>query len=389
MPGFAAINTRNLSSVLLLLSFAVTALADDKLLREGTQFQLAGKTATVTKLRTLPHIESEYIRLFKFDSADNPKLKELRERFDLDSVIAPGKDEFEKQILLMDWVHNRFKKFGQPSTSTRGALDILSGIESGHTFFCTQYAQLFACTAASLGWVDRVLALRRHQDAGNSGSTEHSTTEIWSNQHGKWVMLDPTSNMYLEKNGVPLNAYEIRHEWFYNAGSDLVFVIGKQQQKYRKADLPIYLKHFAGFGDLTVEPQELDKYGFIGYIPNTDLMDSGFDYGQMFIVKDQLCDGTQWHKRKLPQSPATDPYFPIGQASVELRREKDSVTLQLKTFTPNFQRFEVKKDDQNWEPTGDTFTWTPKPGANRLQARAINRFNVAGPVSEVRLNLKD
>ena len=35
---------------------------------------------------------------------------------------------------------------------------------------------------------------------------EHSVTEIWSNQHRKWVMLDPTSNMYLEKDGVPLNA---------------------------------------------------------------------------------------------------------------------------------------------------------------------------------------
>lgn len=389
MPGSAAINARNSALLLLLLASAVVALAADKPLREGTQFQLAGKSATVTKVHTLPHIESEYTGLFKFDSADNPKLKELRQRYDLDAVVAPGKDEFEKQILLLDWVHNRFKKFGQPSTATRGALDILSGIEAGHTFFCTQYAQLLASTAASLGWVDRVLALRRHQDAGNTGSTEHSTTEIWSNQHRKWVMLDPTSNMFLERNGVPLNAYEIRHEWFYNAGRDLVFVIGKQQHKYRKADLPIYLKRFAGFGDLTIDPQELDKYGFIGYIPNTDLMDNGFDYGQMFIVKDQLCDGTQWHKRKLPKNPATDPYFPIGQASVELLPEKESITVQLKTFTPNFKHFEVKQNDRKWEPTGDTFTWILKPGSNRLQARTVNGFDVAGPVSDVRLDLKD
>ncbi len=46
----------------------------------------------------------------------------------------------------------------------------------------------------------------------------------------------------------------------------------------------------ACFSDLTVPADELCKYGFIGYIPNTDLMDSGPDYGRMFIVKDHLCE---------------------------------------------------------------------------------------------------
>ena len=27
------------------------------------------------------------------------------------------------------------------------------------------------------------------------------------------------------------------------------------------------------------------------FIPNTNLMDAGYDYGAMFIVKDALCDG--------------------------------------------------------------------------------------------------
>jgi hypothetical protein len=44
---------------------------------------------------------------------------------------------------------------------------------------------------------------------------------------------------------------------------------------------------------MTIDPDELDKYGFIGYITNTRLTDSGYDYGGMFIVKDELCDGTQ------------------------------------------------------------------------------------------------
>ena len=50
--------------------------------------------------------------------------------------------------------------------------------------------------------------------------------------------------MYLEKDGVPLSAYEIRQEWFYNNGRGLLFVVGKERKPFRKADLPIRLEYF-------------------------------------------------------------------------------------------------------------------------------------------------
>jgi len=348
------------------------------------EFTLGAKTVIVTQIDALPFVQSDYTKRFKFDSADNPKLKELREKYRLDEVIAPGRDEFAKQILLNDWVHHRFKKFGQPSTKARGALEVLDGIENDQTFFCAQYAETLVSCAASLGWVDRVLALRRHQGVNaRGGSTEHSTTEIWSNQHAKWIMLDPTSNMYLEADGKPLNAWEIRQEWFYRGGTNLIFVIAKDQTRYRKSDLPIFLERFKDFGDLTVEPDELDKYGFIGYIPNTNLMDAGDDYGAMFIVKDALCNGTKWHIRDLPKNPAVDPYFPINQASVDLKPNGEKLRVELKTFTPNFAHFEFQRDNEPWKKCGDSIDWKPHAGRNELRVRAINRFGIVGPVSVV------
>jgi hypothetical protein len=312
--------------------------AETTSLKRGNSIRLNGRTATLTKLDSLGFVESEFTRRFKFDSADNPKLKTLREKYYLDEVVAPGKDEFERQVLLMDWTHRQFKKFGQPSTNCHGALPILKAIDEGHTFYCSHYAEVLVSAAASLGWVDRPLALRRHQGVNKvGGSTEHSVTEIWSNQHRKWVMLDPTSNMYLEKDGVPLNALEIREEWFYHGGTNLAFVVGKERKRFRKPELPIFLGRFAGFGDLTVEPDELDKYGFIGYIPNTDLMDSGYDYAKMFITKDHLCDGTKWHVRTAPANAAVDPYFPIDQAALSIRSEDRKLVVTLRTLTPNFK----------------------------------------------------
>jgi hypothetical protein len=219
------------------------------------------------------------------------------------------------------------------------------------------------------------------------GSTEHSVTEIWSNQHRKWVMLDPTSNMYLEKDGLPLNAWEIREEWFYRDGSNLVFVMGSKRAKYKKSDLPIFLQRFAGFGDLAVHPDELDKYGFIGYIPNTDLMDSGEDYAKMFIVKDKLCEGTKWHVRTNPANPALDPYFPIGQAAFEIAAEDGKLIVTLRTLTPNFKNFEVQLDTGAWKESTDKFIWPIHPGANRLAARTRNQFGMPGPVSLAEIEL--
>ena len=352
---------------------------------------VGGRTVTLTKLECLPYVENEYSERFKYDSFSNPKLRELRERYKLDELVAgaEGMGEFDQQVLLMDWTHHQFKKFGRPSAPAEGALEVLRAIEDGHSFFCTQFGQVMVASAASLGWVDRALALRRHQGVNkNGGSTEHTTTEIWSNQFGKWVMLDPTSNMYLEKDGVPLNAWEIRQEWFYNGGKELVIVVGKERKRYRKADLPVWLAKFDGFGDLTIDPDELDKYGFIGYIPNTRLADAAFDYGGMFIVKDALCDGTQWHTRKLPENPATDPYFPLGQASISVSTRDGKLQVELKTLTPNFKRFEIRHDGGDWEPAAAEFDWEVHAGQNRLEARTVNAFGVTGTVSIAELVLK-
>ena len=364
-----------------MLAFILVALlAQD--IKEGAGFDLGGRRATVKKADVLPFVESDYTKRFKFDSFDNPKLKELREKYKLEAVVAAGKDEFDKQLLLLDWTHFQFKKFGRPSANPKGALEILKCVEEGHTFFCAHYADTLVSAAASLGWVDRALALRRHRDYPGAGSPEHSSTEIWSNQHRKWIMIDPTANLYVEKDGVPLNAFEIRTEWFSREGKDLVFSIGKERKKHRKADLPIFLGRFAGFGDLTVPANEMEKYGFTGYIPNTNLMDAGPDYGKMFIVKDSVCEA-KWHERVNPANPAVDCYFPIGQATVSLSAEKGSVKAAFRTMTPNFKEFRVRIDGGEWAASGDALAWKIRPGANRLEAKTVNRFGVEGPVSTV------
>ena len=353
-------------------------------LKQGDTVPLGPARYTVTKLHSLPYVESDYTRRFNFDSHDNPKLKTLRTRYRLDEVIAPGVDEFDQQVLLLDWVHHRLKKFGRPTSPARGALDVLAAGEAGHTFFCAHYADVLVSAAASLGWVNRALALRRPDHLG-TGSTEHSSTEIWSNQHRKWVLFDPTFAMYVEKDGVPLNAWELRHEWLRREGKDLTYVLGKQRKRYRTQDLPVPIAHHPGFGDLSLDASALNVYAFIGYIPNTNWLDAGPDYAKMFITQDDLCAGTKWHKRQVPAAPATDPYFPINQAALTLTPTADAIEVKVQTMTPNFRTFLARFDSGEWKPAAEKFTWTPHAGANKLEVKAVNQFNVPGPISTAQL----
>jgi hypothetical protein len=123
----------------------------------------------------------------------------------------------------------------------------------------------------------------------------------------------------------------------------------------------------------------------MGYIPNTDLMDSGPDYGRMFIVKDKLCEGTRWHTRRNPANPAVDPYFPINQVAVTLGPEQDRVRVNLQTMTPNFQRYEARVDGGTWGKTDASLLWSVHAGSNRLELRTVNLFGMEGPVSAVEL----
>ena len=123
-----------------LLSIFVVALcaqASATPLREGIVIDLGGRSATLKSLDTLPYVESEYTRRFTFDSYENPKLAELRTRYKLAEAVAAGRDGFERQVLLMDWAHQQFKKFGRPSAPARGALEILKAIDD--TFIWTDH----------------------------------------------------------------------------------------------------------------------------------------------------------------------------------------------------------------------------------------------------------
>lgn len=382
----------NKFAVLLLVALCCTLVTCGKKepieLKQGGSFKLGTLNVTVSKMDIVPFVENEFSRIYVYDTHENPKLDILRVQEKLDEVIAPGIDEFDKQLHLLEWVHHRLKRHGRVKVKPRGALEILQAADEGHILNCGFYSTALVSMAGSLGWTCRAIGLKGAESDGNGRS--HSLNEIWSGQYRKWVMFDPLCNIYFEKDGIPLNAYETRTEWFVNQGKDLKIVKGKTREKYSISDLPVFIKYHEGFGRLDVNTRSLDKLAIISYIPNLNLMDAGPDYGNMFITRDAYAEGIVYHTRKNPEDPARDPYFPINQAALTLTPlDKQSIRVRIRTITPNFKTFKVRLDGITWTDTGGSLVWDLHAGKNSLEAVSVNKYGVQGPVSQVECEAAD
>ncbi|MBN2582044.1 MAG: carbohydrate-binding protein [Planctomycetes bacterium] len=317
-------------------------------LKEGQSFSLGRRKATVTTADTLPYVENEFTKGCLWDNYDNPMLKELREACKLDEVVAPGKDEYEKQIILMKWVWNQWS-FGhaQELYNLRNPLWILGEARKEHVFQCMHSGTSLASAMASMGWVARVC-----------GHSTHTWNEVWSNQHRRWILFDATSNLRHERKGVPLSTYEVYHARYVEQADDVTA--------------------FSQDGNQYIAPPRQGKtvklsiYGTNAYVAGRPTGPRArLDIGQDLTI---------------PFDPK-EAYYPINQAALALVPDGEKLKVTLGTMTPNFKEFRVRIDGGEWRPSQTAFSWPLRPGKNRLEAVSVNRFGVEGPISTVAIDV--
>jgi hypothetical protein len=325
-------------------------------LRQGDVLDLGGRTIAVRALDTLPCVENKITQRYVFDRYGDPKLDELRVKCRLDDVVATGRTEFERQLLLMEWVNQQIE-YGDPTEvgKVRDPQQILSLAGSEQKLYCENFAALLISAAASMGYVCRPIDI-----------PTHSFTEMWSNQYRRWVMFDPTGHFYAEKDGLPLNIYEIRKEWFANQGKALSFFRGRDRRKTSgRSFAPYYILYYTL------------KREWLGNRPP----------GGALVTKDEYSRG-RGPDKDLLDDPANDPYFPIHQASLSLSPRGADLQVRLRTLTPNFKTFRIRLDGGEWADGNDLFTWKVHDGSNRLEAQSVNLFGVGGSVSLVELDAR-
>jgi len=326
-------------------------------MKEGDSVVVAGRAARVVRYDVLPYIETSFSRVCVYDRYDNPKLAELRTKYNLEKVVSEGDTELEKQSLLMAWAHRAFE-FGDPTAPVgdapanyaglRNALQILELAKKEHKFFCVQYASLLVSASASLGWICRPL-----------GHSTHTWTEMWSNQYGRWVHFDPTGNYYWVKGDVPIDTYTAQR-CLLSGAKDLAVIVGG-----KKTD------------------REIRKYAAYSYIPNTNWLDAGPAYGKAYRL-------TVPQTASLPEGedPGKEVLFPLNQAALSCEEHPEGLEVRIRTMTPNFKTFLVRVDGKEWQEQGERCVWKLHGGKNTLEAKSVNLFGVEGYPSTVVLEVK-
>jgi len=330
---------------------------------------------------------------------DDELLEELRRRYRLEEVIAPGEDEWAKQLLLKDWVAGKITN-GNPTVEARDAVEVLEHAAAGKKFYCTYFAITYLQCAQALGWHARKLGVDRLHGPDSLGSSHHGVAEVWSNRFAKWVVIDAQSNLHFEKDSVPLSAWEIRAEWLKNRGRDVDHVVGVPPDARHKNPAIVWWERededeTACYFWVYVSDNSVnwDEQGAAGFIFPQDSANAGLTWYQNDSDKGRGRLHTGYRKKLFrPTGRLEDAYWTVGlvEAGLDSVRRGEKIFLSLESYCPNRTGYEATFDGESWEPVADekSLAWPVKKGWNRLGLRTASRGGVKGKETSVSMLLE-
>ncbi|MBI5238897.1 MAG: transglutaminase domain-containing protein [Elusimicrobia bacterium] len=333
-----------------------------------------------------------FMRYRFFDeSSDHPRLQLLRRREKLDAVVAPGRTQFEKFVLLRKWARAQWEPAGSFRYPPWDAVEILDLARRGNRGFCAQYAVVFVQACLSLGL---------HARYGELG---HFLAEVWSDELGRWVVMDPTGDVHYEKDGRPLRGRELdeaawrgRPEGIVKVGSDgrVTPLAAEELKGWRGFSIVMRNNHLS-------QPVSILREGHP--VPLTRQADPR---SYPLISRDEVVWSAELLAWRPPGRDAADlprdrtmtgdpgDFHNVYNQSLIFVVEKDArqgmVKLKLLAEnSPGLESFQVDTGAQRFEqpPPGDVALLL-KPGRNRFSARVRTSSGWLGPPSSIRLIYK-
>ncbi|MCE5249749.1 transglutaminase-like domain-containing protein [bacterium] len=344
----------------------------------------------------------------EYTHEDFAKLREYRERFQLDKVVAGATSEFEAQLRLMRWAYEipikgldrlAWNYYDLPDLKKDAKGNIVLQKEytgrrrDAHCLYCN-LTLIGACLA--MGYPARWINIATRTTYG------HEVTEVWSNEFNKWVFLDATRDYYIydPDTGIPMNLVEINGrlreiaprpmEWEYPIrwampGDSLAY---NARIKFREGDNKFSIydvsqgPHLLFFKGQLHMPLRNDFASRQWPVPWRISSNWGGDlfygfYNDTFPRKREY----QLHTDR-PQ----DFNYPLNQAELTVSETELPAVLRIDadTVTPCFDTFLVNVDGGGWkENRSSAFAWKLHEGLNRLRMKVRNTAGVTGPESFV------
>jgi hypothetical protein len=351
--------------------------------------------------------------------APSPRLKLLRERYKLDEVVAPGKTEMEQLMLLRYWVRNQWHTaWGSSNAAWMPPWDALIILESKDQpdclTMCTHYAAVFTQCCLALGWNARHCIL-----------DHHCVSEVWVDQHRRWVMMDAGNSaqradvgLHFERGGLPLSALELHtaQRSGQTEGIRVCFTPAALAAKVAPLCRPAPRPPQAPRPDaipLEELPKypvcQLDNYRRYAFPARNNYLASLVPGEHYQGWSEYFYDGYHWvgdspdapvrspeYSLHLPPSRPQDVNWDLNWTRIHLSQtgKPDEVQVHLETHTPNLARFEKrteasgKEGNGKWQPAPAAFVWRLGPGDNVLTVRSVNRWGRAGAEARVQVRAK-
>ncbi len=148
---------------------------------------------------------------FTFEDVSSLKVRWLQE-FTL-PVVNGLDSQWDKYTALRAWVREQIPYKDPVMKSEWDAQKILKAVWNNPSvgFICDAFAATYVSACVSVGLNARMIHLGDDRDFG------HYATEVWSDDHQKWVFMDPLYNWHFTLDGLPLSAVELHDLWKQDA----------------------------------------------------------------------------------------------------------------------------------------------------------------------------
>ncbi len=326
-----------------------------------------------------------------YEDLSSPKFVALREKYRIDTALRGEADEFQRQLLLRNWIRSiiRISDFETVYPGEDYPELILDEALKGQGYHCGHYMTVQNAVMNAYGYVTRCLGAGPGVKGGPDG--HHGVNEIWSNKFSKWYLSDAKYNHHFTKNGIPLSALEVREEFLRSRGADLVLVKGPRQtplstdgvmsstgtmvqktvadfaQTYTWLEWESYNDRYTNWPESSSNVSILNMYEDEYFKQNTWIWDG----------KPHWAYSESGHMVRIPDRDAIE--WTPNTIAAHVSVSEGSAKIQLESFTPNLRSYQMRRPPEDqWTDVPATITL--KPGEDeQVHFRTMNLAGVAGP----------
>ena len=157
---------------------------------------------------------------FDYLDPELPTLSALREQEGLDELARGASSEFDLILKVMQHVKEQWDHSWHAPMQHANALEVLEDVRCGlRGNFCVYFTHVLLQSLWSLGIACRYVHVAVHHWCS------HSTSECWSNEHRKWIVVDCDFSLHYVRaefaapgsgpvrRFVPQNAREVQQAW--------------------------------------------------------------------------------------------------------------------------------------------------------------------------------